>query len=108
MKYIVLLCDGMADYPVPELSNATPMTAAFKPTMNRLASKSTVGVVKTVADGLNPGSDVANLSVLGYDPAIYYSGRSPLEAGSIGIDMKLPTFLLGVILLHYRMRKSRR
>lgn len=88
MKYIVLLCDGMADYPVPELGNMTPMTAAFKPNMNRLASKSTVGVVKTVADGLNPGSDVANLSVFGYDPAIYYSGRSPLEAGSIGIDMK--------------------
>ena len=88
MKYIVLLCDGMADYPVPELGNVTPMTAAFKPNMNRLASKSAVGVVKTVADGLTPGSDVANLSVFGYDPAIYYSGRSPLEAGSIGIDMK--------------------
>lgn len=88
MKYLVLLCDGMADYPVEELGNRTPMQAANKPNMDRLAKKSEVGLVKTVADGLKPGSDVANLSVLGYDPAIYYSGRSPLEAGSIGIDMK--------------------
>ena len=88
MKYIVLLCDGMADRPVPELSGLTPMAKARKPHMDMLAKKSEVGLVKTVADGLKPGSDVANLSVLGYDPAIYYSGRSPLEAGSIGIDMK--------------------
>lgn len=88
MKYVVLLCDGMADYPVPELGNLTPMEKAYKPNMDALAKKSTVGLCKTVADGLKPGSDVANLSVLGYDPKIYYSGRSPLEAGSIGIDMK--------------------
>ncbi len=87
-KYVVMLCDGMADYPVEELGNKTPMEAAYKPTMDRLAKKSTVGLVKSVADGLKPGSDVANLSILGYDPKIYYSGRSPLEAGSIGIDMK--------------------
>ena len=88
MKYVVLLCDGMADRPVPELGNLTPMAKACKPNMDKLAKKAEVGLVKTVADGLKPGSDVANLSVLGYDPAIYYSGRSPLEAGSIGIDMK--------------------
>lgn len=88
MKYVVLLCDGMADYPVPELGNLTPMAKAYKPNMDTLAKKSTVGLCKTVADGLKPGSDVANLSVLGYDPQVYYSGRSPLEAGSIGIDMK--------------------
>lgn len=88
MKYVVLLCDGMADYPVPELGNLTPMAKAYKPNMDALAKKSTVGLCKTVADGLKPGSDVANLSVLGYDPQVYYSGRSPLEAGSIGIDMK--------------------
>lgn len=87
-KYVVMLCDGMADYPVGELGGKTPMEAAKKPTMDRLAKKSYVGLVKSVADGLKPGSDVANLSVLGYDPAVYYSGRSPLEAGSIGIDMK--------------------
>lgn len=88
MKTVVLLCDGMADYPVPELGGVTPMAKANKPHMDALAKKAEVGLVKTVADGLKPGSDVANLSVLGYDPAIYYSGRSPLEAGSIGIDMK--------------------
>ncbi len=87
MKYVVLLCDGMADYPVPELDNQTPMKKAYKPNMDKLAKTATVGLCKTVADGLKPGSDVANLSVLGYDPMKYYSGRSPLEAGSIGIDM---------------------
>lgn len=88
MKYVVLLCDGMADYPVEELGGKTPMEAAYKPNMDKLASKGIVGLVKTVADGMKPGSDVANLSVLGYDPEVYYTGRSPLEAGSIGIDMK--------------------
>ena len=88
MKYVVLLCDGMADYPVEELGGKTPMQAAEKPHMDALARKGRVGLVKTVADNLKPGSDVANLSVMGYDPAVYYTGRSPLEAGSIGIDMK--------------------
>ena len=71
MKYAVVLCDGMADLPVPELKNSTPMAVANKPYTNKLASMAEVGLVKTVADGLSPGSDVANLSVLGYDPAIY-------------------------------------
>lgn len=88
MKYIVLLCDGMADLPREDLPGKTPMGTASKPNMDKLAKVSEIGMVKTVADSLKPGSDVANLSVLGYDPAVYYSGRSPLEAGSIGIDMK--------------------
>ncbi len=88
MKYVVLLCDGMADYPVAELGDKTPMGASVTPNMDKIAKHSRVGLVKTVADNLKPGSDVANLSVLGYDPQVYYSGRSPLEAGSIGIDMK--------------------
>lgn len=88
MKYVVLLCDGMADLPLEELGGKTPMETADKPNMDKLAAKSTVGLVKTVDDNMKPGSDVANLSVIGYDPQIYYSGRSPLEAGSIGIDMK--------------------
>lgn len=88
MKYVVLLCDGMADLPIDELGGKTPMEAAVKPNMDRLAAKATVGLVKTVDDNMKPGSDVANLSVIGYDPQVYYSGRSPLEAGSIGIDMK--------------------
>ena len=87
MKYAVLLCDGMADLPREDIGG-TPMSVAHKPNMDKLAKVSRVGLVKTVEDNLKPGSDVANLSVLGYDPAIYYSGRSPLEAGSIGIDMK--------------------
>ena len=88
MKYLVMLCDGMADEPNSQLDNSTPMTKAYKPCMDALASKGEVGMVKTVAEGLKPGSDVANLSVLGYEPAVYYSGRSPLEAASIGIDLK--------------------
>ena len=88
MKYLVLLCDGMAVYPVSELGGKTPMGASDTPNTDRLAKKARIGLVKTVADNMKPGSDVANLSVLGYDPKIYYSGRSPLEAGSIGIDMK--------------------
>lgn len=88
MKHIILLCDGMSDYKLAELSNKTPMSAANKPCMNALAAKSTVGLVQTVAEGLKPGSDIANLAVLGYDPFKYYSGRSPLEAASIGIDLK--------------------
>lgn len=88
MKYLVVLCDGMADYPIEELNGKTPLEYADTPTMDSLAKKSYVGLVKTVQDGMKPGSDVANLSVLGYNPEVYYTGRSPLEAGSIGIDMK--------------------
>lgn len=88
MKYLVVLCDGMADYPVNELKGKTPLEAAETPNMDKLAKNSMVGLIKTVDDGLKPGSDVANLSVLGYDPNKCYTGRSPLEAGSIGIDMK--------------------
>lgn len=88
MKYLVVLYDGMADYPVEELGNKTPLEAAVCPNMDKLAKTALVGTIKTVADGLKPGSDVANLSVLGYNPSDCYTGRSPLEAGSIGIDMK--------------------
>ena len=87
MKYVVLLCDGMADYPVEELGGLTPMAVASKPHMDRLARFGITGLVKTVDDAFKPGSDVANLSVMGYDPADYYTGRSPLEAASIGIPM---------------------
>lgn len=87
MKYLVLLCDGMADYKFEGLGNKTPMMLAKKPNMDRLAKTATVGLAKTVADHLKPGSDVANLSVMGYDPAECYTGRSPLEAASIGIAL---------------------
>ena len=88
MKYLVLLCDGMADTPVEALGGKTPMEAANKPHIDALAKKSYVGMCRTVAKGLKPGSDVANLSVMGYDPTVSYTGRSPLEAASIGIDLK--------------------
>lgn len=87
MKYVVVLYDGMADYPVPALSGKTPMMVAKKPNFDRMAKLGTVGLVRTVAPGLTPGSDVANLSVMGYDPRLYYTGRSPLEAVSMGIKM---------------------
>ena len=88
MKYVVVLCDGMADYPVPALGGKTPMMCADKPHIDALAQKGEVGLVRTVAAGLKPGSDVANMSVLGFDPKKYYTGRSPLEAASIGVDLK--------------------
>lgn len=88
MKYVVVLYDGMADEPVPALGGKTPMMVAEKPNFDYFASKGEVGIVKTIADGLKPGSDVANLSVMGYDPKKYYTGRSPLEALSMGIKMK--------------------
>ena len=88
MKYIVLLCDGMADTKSEILGGKTPMERARKPFMDKLAKKAMVGMCRTVADGLKPGSDVANLSVMGYDPMVCYTGRSPLEAASIGIDLK--------------------
>lgn len=87
MKYAVILYDGMADYPVPVFDGKTPMMLAKKPNFDRLAQKGEVGLVRTVAEGLKPGSDVANLSVMGYDPMKYYTGRSPLEAVSIGVKM---------------------
>lgn len=88
MKYLVILGDGMADRPLPELSNQTILEYARTPMMDELARKGEIGLAKTVPDGMNPGSDTANLSVLGYDPRKYYSGRSPLEALSIGVPMK--------------------
>ncbi|MBO7502760.1 MAG: cofactor-independent phosphoglycerate mutase [Clostridia bacterium] len=88
MKYLVILGDGMADYPVPELGGATPLMKAFKPNIDRMSEYGELGLVKTVPDHLNPpGSDIANMSVLGYDPDRFYSGRSPLEAVSMGIKL---------------------
>lgn len=88
MKYIVVLGDGMADEPLEDLNGKTPLEAAKTPVMDELSKKSEIGMVRTIPEGMNPGSDTANLSVIGYDPQIYYSGRSPLEALSIGVPMK--------------------
>ena len=88
MKYVVILGDGMADLPIEVLGNKTPLEYADTPAMDALAAVGEIGMVHTIPDGMKPGSDTANLSVLGYDPKKYYSGRSPLEALSIGVDMK--------------------
>lgn len=88
MKYIVVLSDGMAGRPLKELEGKTTLEAAYVPEMDRLAPISEVGLVSMVPEGMAPGSDTANLAVMGYDPKVYYTGRSPLEALSIGVDMK--------------------
>lgn len=87
MKTIILLGDGMADLPIPALEGQTPLEAAQKPNMDFLAQHGEVGLVRTVPEGMNPGSDTANLSVMGYSPRVFYTGRSPLEAVSMGIAL---------------------
>lgn len=88
MKYVIVLGDGMADEPIGALEGKTPLEYAKTPAMDKLSKMSEIGLVHTIPEGMKPGSDTANLSVLGYDPKIYYTGRSPLEALSIGVDMK--------------------
>ena len=88
MKYVIVLGDGMADEPIEELGGLTPLEYAGTPTLDAMAKVSEIGLAYTIPGGMSPGSDTANLSVLGYDPKVYYTGRSPLEALSIGVDMK--------------------
>lgn len=88
MKYIIIVGDGMADYQLPELGNKTPLEYAKTPNMDFLVRQGKIGLVKTIPDGMSPGSDVANLNILGYEPRKYYSGRGPLEAASLGIKLK--------------------
>jgi 2,3-bisphosphoglycerate-independent phosphoglycerate mutase len=88
MKYVIVLGDGMADEPLKELEGKTPLSYADTPTLDELSKKSEIGLVHTIPEGMKPGSDTANLSVMGYDPKEYYTGRSPLEALSIGVPMK--------------------
>ncbi|HKM34225.1 MAG TPA: cofactor-independent phosphoglycerate mutase [Lachnospiraceae bacterium] len=88
MKYVLVLGDGMADEPIERLNGKTPLEYAETPNLDALSKKSEIGMVHTIPDGMKPGSDTANLSVIGYDPLNFYSGRSPLEALSIGVPMK--------------------
>ncbi len=88
MKYVVVLGDGMADEPIAEIGGKTPLMQAKTPVMDELAGKSLIGLAATIPEGMNPGSDTANLAVLGYNPKQYYTGRSSLEALSIGVPMK--------------------
>ena len=87
MKYIIILIDGMADYRIAELGNRTPLQYAKTPAMDDIAGNSEMGTVRTIPEGMAPGSDIANLTILGYDPGKYHTGRSPLEAASMGIDL---------------------
>lgn len=87
MKYLILVGDGMGDHPIPKLDNKTPLEAASTPAMDDLCKRSTLFEVATVPEGFHPGSDIANMSLLGYDPANYYTGRAPLEAASMGIEL---------------------
>ena len=86
-KYVLLVGDGMADYPLKELGGKTPLEAAETPHMDRIAA-CRVGLVKTIPDGMEPGSDIANLSLMGYDPQVYHTGRAPLEAASMGVELE--------------------
>ena len=88
MKYVIVLGDGMADEPIAQLDGKTPLEYAKPPVMDALSPVSEIGMARTVPVGMKPGSDTANLAVLGYNPRQYYTGRSPLEALSIGVDMK--------------------
>ena len=87
MKYAVLIGDGMADYPIEDLGGKTILQAASTPAMDSIAARGKAGLARTVPEGFPPGSDVANMSILGYDPAVYYSGRAPLEAASMGVAL---------------------
>lgn len=102
MKFVTILVDGMADYPIAELDGKTPLEAASIPVINGLARRGEVGLVRTVPEGMAPGSDTANLSVMGYEPEIYHTGRSPLEAASMGVDLEETdvTFRCNLVTLH--------
>ena len=86
-KYVILLGDGMADLPIESLGGRTPLEYASTPNMDRLAAGGIMGMARTVPEGMQPGSDIANLSILGYDPRNFFSGRAPLEALNMGIDL---------------------
>ena len=87
MKYVILIGDGMGDYPIPELGGKTPLEAAATPNMDELARQGELGLARTIPIGMEPGSDIANLAIMGYDPARYHTGRAPLEAAALGVKL---------------------
>ena len=109
MKYIVIVGDGMADRPLKELGGVTPLQKAFTPNMDRLAREGIMGSVRTVPKGLHPGSDIANLSILGYDPRVFYTGRAPLEAASMGVELRDAdaAYRCNLVTLRYNKEKTR-
>ena len=108
MKYIVILGDGMADRPLKELRGKTPLQKAKTPNMDRLARQGIIGTVRTVPEGFHPGSDIANLNILGYNPSEYYSGRAPLEAASMGIKLKKDDVAYRCNLVTLKFNKNRK
>lgn len=88
MKYILLIGDGMADYPISELGNLTPLQLAKKPNIDKITAMGKTGILKTIPKEMKPGSEVAILSILGYDPRKFLTGRWPFEAAAIGIELK--------------------
>ena len=87
MKYVIIVGDGMADNPIQSLGGRTPLMVARTPHMDWMAKQGEIGLVRTIPDGFNPGSEIANLSIFGYDPIRYYTGRGPLEAASLGVKL---------------------
>ena len=87
MKYVILVGDGMGDYPIPELGGKTPLQAARIPHLDGLARRGELGLARTIPPGKEPGSDIANLAIMGYDPERYHTGRAPLEAAALGVDL---------------------
>ena len=88
IKYVIIVGDGMADYPIRDLQGKTPLMVSKTPHLDWMAKHGEIGLVKTVPEGFNPGSEIANLSIFGYDPVRYYTGRGPLEAASLGVDLR--------------------
>ena len=88
IKYVVIVGDGMADYPIEGIGGKTPLMAARTPHMDWMATHGEIGLVRTIPEGFNPGSEIANLSIFGYDPLRYYTGRGPLEAASLGVKLE--------------------
>lgn len=107
MKYVVILGDGMADRPLKALRGRTPLQKARTPNMDRLASEGIIGRVRTIPEGFHPGSDIANLNILGYNPSEYYSGRAPLEAASMGIKLKKDDVAYRCNLVTLKFNKNR-
>jgi 2,3-bisphosphoglycerate-independent phosphoglycerate mutase len=109
MKYIVIIGDGMADRPVKELGGKTPLQKAATPNMDKLVREGTIGIIRTVPAGFHPGSDIANLNILGYEPNLFYSGRAPLEAASMGISLKEEdvAYRCNLITLKYNKDKTK-
>jgi len=109
MKYVVIIGDGMADRPLKELGGKTPLQSASIPNMDRLTREGTIGKIRTVPQGYHPGSDIANLSILGYNPREYYTGRAPLEAVSVGIDLKEEdiAYRCNLVTLRYNRDKTK-